>query len=162
MKRRRPWTHEELQVLCKNHRVKTVTELQKLLPGRSAAAIYTKGYKLGLSMRADSSCRTYTAEELDYLREHYKDSSVQAIASKMPGRTFVGVRSKLHTMGLTSGKRQRWTEDEDAILLRNLDKDWTEIQRLLGWTRSITSIKNREYYLRTRQAMAKQVQFWSE
>lgn len=94
----------------------------------------------------------WTAEELDYLKEHHSDTCLQQMSIDM-GLSASTISTKLHSLGYPlrrhTGNRRVWSEEEIRILRETFaDEAAVDIGDRLGVSAPCVLAKARELGLR--------------
>lgn len=131
------WTDEEMEILRINYaRGDGISTIMPLLPGRTRKTIFQKAIDLGVN-----SARYWSEEECQILMEYYPVLGTKV--GKMIGRTAEAVKIKACDMGIkVEGLTlaRKWSEDEIALLLKNLHKTPAEIRKIFP-DRTLKSIQ---------------------
>ncbi len=72
---------------------------------------------MGAAMRTD----LWTEEEAKFLADNYGHMTLMEMSASL-NRTFNSVKTKVHRMGLSSGKIKKWTREELNFLEQNAHK----------------------------------------
>ena len=94
-------------------------------------SLTSKRHKFGWELRLRDATvinRSWLLEETSFLTQNYHRLPIAAIAKKL-NRSESGVRYKASKLGIT---RPLWTQEEEAVLLGNRNKDRGELGRSLG------------------------------
>lgn len=103
------WTVEELNCLYFNADL-GMSDLEKLLPGRSACAIQAKKSKLGLTLTPVP----WTEEEDSVIRQYYPAEGV-SVSTRLPGRSPLACANRANALGVLR-LSTAWLPFEDDIL----------------------------------------------
>ncbi len=95
---RRNWTKEEIQIIIDNHKIKSIKEIQLLLPGRSINSIEIKGNRLGIKFIKPR--RLLNAEELNKFKEVYSTHKIKDILNMFPILNESQVTNLAYSMNL--------------------------------------------------------------
>lgn len=115
MPARREFTDHQIEYMHANCRTQMPKEIARAL-GLDAGVVYRYMHNNGIKMSRAESCRlrgqrrigftTYTAEEDQYIREHYLIMPIKAMANEL-GRSWTGIMARLRNMGLELPKEVR-------------------------------------------------------
>lgn len=111
------WKDDEIEFLIKNAKEMTYSEMSKSL-NRNTQSVMQKCYQLGIRMINRRPIRYYTEEEIDFIKQNYKDMPYDEIA-KAINRSEQSVRSKISSMALFSRDEQK--TNEKKILQLDMD-----------------------------------------
>ncbi len=78
---RRTWSQEELEILNEHYPLTSISEVAKMLPGKTYAAVKAKIQVLGLKKIRQR--HKVTPEELDYIKEKYTNTQSSALAKEL-------------------------------------------------------------------------------
>lgn len=127
MSRNRRWDDDELSWLRDNYQPLGANECARRL-GRSVGSVHQQAKRLGVTgVRTDAGQyanrgprRAWSAEELDWLREHYRDLGPDACARHL-GRSPRAVEQRAQASGVapSRGPRRVWSDDELEWLRNN-------------------------------------------
>lgn len=149
------WNETELKILKQNFAELGINGIAKLLPNRTTNAIRSKAHHLGLSyiQGRKYKCTSYNwscsedALLLEYFHKYGLDY-LSKVQSRLDNKANTHIRSRLLTLlqkTVELKKRgEKWTAEEDLILLQNCDKavTVTDLAVLLP-ARSVAAIRNR-------------------
>ena len=115
------WTEEEEAYLIANWKTKSLPELQKHF-NRTESCIRKKAHSFGLRKLNTSSRRTWSNEDLIYLKNHWGKDDVFDIAKRLD-RSPGSIRKKAGVMKLKRLRRAKdlkpWTPEEEAFLIEH-------------------------------------------
>ena len=120
MKEYRKWTPEEENYLREHWPVMTIEEIAAA-QGRSPASVTQKAHKLGLCDRSAGRCpgkNYWTAEQDQYLIDHWKDQSESELAAAV-GHTVSSTNARRGKLGLrhrVSCRGPDWTAEEVELM----------------------------------------------
>ena len=122
IKSRVDWTDEDTNLVLENFETIGAEGLIQMMPDRTLCSIKHKANRLG--MRAPTN-RSWTAEELDYLKTHYKLHGGPRVAKKL-GRSLHAVNQKASRLRTLEDQHKvtkdvltiktRWSTKEDDII----------------------------------------------
>lgn len=121
------WLPKEDNLLRKKYRKLGPTECFKLLPKRTRESIQSRARHLGLTIEGrrcgqNIKPNSWTDEELEVVRNNYKDIGPKELHKLLPKRTPIAIRDTARFLGLTIiGKKWKkfetaWSDGEVAIL----------------------------------------------
>lgn len=120
------WSESEVTLLREYYPTATWGELFSLFPNRNRRAIYSKAKSLGLSkyereVYLEMNHQSWTVREVDFLYEHFPNSSWSFIMDNFPHRSRASVRSKAVHLGIERlvsrrGRPLKWSEEQVQIL----------------------------------------------
>jgi len=93
---RAPWLPEEIAVLKKFYKEKSIRELTRIL-NRSYCAIAAKAKHLGLTKESE---RFWTLEEEEKLKKLYPYASKEELLEAFPKRSFTAITRKAQVLGM--------------------------------------------------------------
>jgi hypothetical protein len=112
------WTEEEDEILTENYRKISMDDICKLFPDRSRRSIIDRARLKGIT-RKKSPARKWTDNEVEILRDNYKEMSTSEL-SKLIGRSSSSIWVKLNTLNLLSAKKSiphnMYTDTELGII----------------------------------------------
>lgn len=136
---RKGWTDEELEIM-KAYYPSEGIGVKRMLPGRSDSQIYGVAWHYGIKNEKRKKrngnvypSRRYTREEIDYIKNHYKEDGVESIAEKLD-RTTSAIRSMACKLGVYDGDKPRqkpWSEKEKKIILEWFPKEGIKVRSRL-------------------------------
>ncbi len=114
------WSETEDEILVEGYRRKaTVSELRKLLPGRTKSGMIGRARVLGIN--GQRAFRPWTQAERDSLRAAYREGANVAVWAKANNRTKSGARHQARLMGLQHPAEtlsRTYSEEENARIRR--------------------------------------------
>lgn len=131
------WSDEEVLILKTWSQWETVKQMAERL-GRSEGSVKNKLYEEGIFLRQKRPFiapeRSWSKEDIDYLKKNAKDISTPYIAKRL-GKSIKAVRTKASRLGLSLQKRNRaWSEEQVDTLFRMVEENqpWSEIAKAIG------------------------------
>ena len=119
------WINEEVEILINNYSVKPMSEVMKLLPGRTQYAILGQARKYDLKSYFYLN-RLWSDSEIKYLKDNYIDKSYEDMSNEL-GRTIVAIKVRMYLLNL-----HKPTE------ISNYDNLYNYIrQRLVPWRNKV-------------------------
>ena len=130
------YTEEEIDILRTYYKKIKLSELEKMLPGRTSNSIKMKAHNLGLTDRV-----AWTKEEEKIINNFYGKISKEELMDMIPSRTWAAIVSRAIILKKTIPTNY-FNETEDAIL-RNNYKNFTpeELAKILN--RPVGSVRGR-------------------
>lgn len=119
------WTNEEVEILINNYSIKPMSEVMKLLPGRTQYAILGQARKYDLKSYFYLN-RLWSDSEIQYLKDNYIDKSYEDMSNEL-GRTIMAIKVRMYLLNL-----HKPTE------ISNYDNLYNYIrQRLVPWRNKV-------------------------
>lgn len=119
------WTNEEVEILINNYSIKPMSEVVKLLPGRTQYAILGQARKYDLKSYFYLN-RLWSDSEIQYLKDNYIDKSYEDMSNEL-GRTIMAIKVRMYLLNL-----HKPTE------ISNYDNLYNYIrQRLVPWRNKV-------------------------
>lgn len=119
------WTNEEVEILINNYSIKPMSEVMKLLPGRTQYAILGQARKYDLKSYFYLN-RLWSDSEIKYLKDNYIDKSYEDMGNEL-GRTIMAIKVRMYLLNL-----HKSTE------ISNYDNLYNYIrQRLVPWRNKV-------------------------
>jgi len=131
------WSDEEVLILKTWSQWETAKQIAERL-GRSEGSIKNKLYEEGILLRQKrphiAPERSWSKEDVEYLKRYAKDTSTKHIAKRL-GKSIKAVRTKATRLGISLQKRHRaWSDDQVDTLFRMVEENrpWSEIAEAIG------------------------------
>lgn len=116
MNNNKEWSKEEIEILKKNYKKYSNSELSKIfLPNRSVDSISNKAKTLNLS-KEDKS---WSYEEITILKENYATCSMDELKELLKGRTEKTIRTTASKLNLK--KASIWNDEEINFIRNNYE-----------------------------------------
>jgi hypothetical protein len=123
------WTQEEIDYLIEHQGKLTYKMIGNVL-GRSEASVSNKAKRMGIADKRNCiRGRTWTEEELQYMRDNYGKVSIAQMRAHLK-RKRNSIQEKAQRMGLTQPKKTEsvpWTQKEINYLKRNYEKQGSDV-----------------------------------
>lgn len=119
---RKKWNDNEIKILKNNYSIMTVSDVMKLLPGRTYNSIVAQASKLSLRSYVKQR-QLYTDEDISYIKSNWKHESDEEMAIAL-NRTRRAIKSVRNNIGLFRQDREKNHYESLTKFLRGQISQW--------------------------------------
>ena len=119
---RSKWTNREIEILINNYENMPVTDLMKLLPGRTYNAVTLKAKKLSLVSYTRQQ-QLYSNDDIEYIKNNWKNASDEEMALILH-RTSRAIKAVRNELGLFRQDMERLHYEDLVKFFRGRIYQW--------------------------------------
>lgn len=133
------WTEIEIEKLYKYYPTSSRKELEQLFPNKNYQQIKDKTRSLGI--KHNNANKNWTEEQVKFILENYRFYSTDYMSLTIY-KSVDAINNKAKRLGVDRKYNSKWTEEEQAILISNMEKTLEELLILIK-TKSLKDIKKK-------------------